>query len=139
MFLDLNNPEQAHIDQRLRSDIIVWLNSVRPNGSPHSVAVWFGWDGESVLIFSKPNNQKLRNIARNPNVILALDDTKDGEDVIAIEGTAELLPQKTLELMDQSYIDKYASRMKNIGWAVAESMAAEYSEVIRITPKKFIS
>jgi PPOX class probable F420-dependent enzyme len=139
MFLDLNNPEQAHIDQRLRSDIIVWLNSVRPNGSPHSVAVWFGWDGETFLIFSKPNNQKLRNIAHNPRVVLALDDTKDGEDVIAIEGTAKLLPQKTLELMDQSYIDKYAARMKNIGWAVAEAMAAEYSEVIRITPVKFIS
>lgn len=138
MFLDLNNPEQAHADQRLRSDIIVWLNSVRPDGRPHSVAVWFGWDGESFLIFSKPNNQKLRNIAHNSRVVLALDDTKDGEDVIAIEGIAELLPQKTIDIMDQSYIEKYADRMKAIGWAVSESMAAEYSEPIRITPKRFI-
>lgn len=138
MFLDLNNPKQAHIDQRLRSDIMIWLNSVRPNGSPHSVAVWFGWDGESFLIFSKPNNQKLRNIAHNPRVVLALDNTHGGSDVVAIEGTAELLPQKTLEVMDQSYAEKYARNIKNLGW-VPESMAAEYSEVIRITPVKFIS
>lgn len=138
MFLDLNNPKQAHIDQRLRSDIMIWLNSVRPDGRPHSVAVWFGWDGESFLIFSKPNNQKLRNVAHNPHVVLALDNTHGGSDVIAIEGTAELLPQKTLELMDQSYAEKYARNIKNLGW-VPESMAAEYSEAIRITPVKFIS
>jgi len=137
MFLDLNNPEQAHIDERLRSDIMIWLNSVRPDSRPHSVAVWFLWDGESFLIFSKPNNQKLRNIQQNLNVVLALDDTKGGSDVIAIEGKAELLPQKTLEIMDQLYIEKYANHIKNLGW-VPESMAAEYSEVIRITPTKFI-
>ncbi len=138
MFLDLNNPQQAHIDQRLRSDIMIWLNSVRPDGRPHSVAVWFLWDGESFLIFSKPNNQKLRNIQHNPNVILALDNTRGGSDVIAVEGKAELLPQKTIAIMDQVYAAKYAGQIKNLGW-VPQSMAAEYSEVIRITPTKLIS
>jgi len=138
MFLDLNNPKQAHIDQRLRSDIMIWLNSVRPDGRPHSVAVWFLWDGESFLIFSKPNNQKLRNIAHNPNVVLALDNTRGGSDVIAVEGKAELLPEKTLDIMDQVYAEKYANHIKNLGWT-PEVMAAEYSEVIRITPTKLIN
>lgn len=137
MFLDLDNPKQAHIDQRLRSDSMIWLNSVRPDGRPHSVAVGFVWDGESFLIFSKPNNQKLRNIAHNPNVVLALDDTHGGSDVIAIEGTAELLPQKTIELIHQSYAEKYAQDVKRHGWTL-ESMAAEFSEPIRIMPKKLI-
>jgi len=138
MFLDLNNPNQAHIDERLRSDTMIWLNSVRPDGRPHSVAVWFLWDGESFLIFSKPNNQKLRNIEHNPNVVLALDNTRGGSDVIAIEGKAELLTEKALDLMPQAFAKKYDPQIQRFNWT-PESMAAEYSEVIRITPAKFIS
>ncbi len=137
MFFDLNDSQQAHIDERLRSETIVWLNSVRPDGRPHSVAVWFLWDGSSFLIFSKPNNQKLRNIAYNPSVVLALDDTRKGADPIAIEGQAELLPQKTRDLMSEDYAQKYAPQIQRSGWK-PESMAAEYSEPIRITPTKVI-
>ena len=91
--LDLTQPGHAHVDERLRSDIMLWLNTVRPDGRPHSAAVWFLWDGSQFLIFSQPNTQKLRNLQHNPNVVLALDNTKDGSDVIVIEGKAELLKQ----------------------------------------------
>lgn len=137
MFFDLDDPKQAHIDERLCSETMVWLNTVRPDGRPHSVAVWFLWDGSSFLIFSKPNTQKLRNIANNPYVILALDDTRKGADPIAIEGKAELLPQKTRDLMNENYAKKYAPQIQRLGW-LPESMATEYSEPIRITPIKVI-
>src|SRR5258707_11511094 len=89
--LDLNDPKQAHKDQRLRSDPIIWLCSVRPDGRPHAAAVWFLWDGSSILIFSMPTAQKLRNLRHEPRVILALDDTHAGDDPITLEGTAEIL------------------------------------------------
>jgi len=78
--LDLTNPKDAHRDERLRKDPIIWLSSVRPDGRPHLVPVWFLWYGETILIFSQPNAQKIRNLRQNTNVILALDDTKDGDD-----------------------------------------------------------
>jgi hypothetical protein len=37
--LDLNNPEEAHIDRRLREDVVLWLGSVRPDGRPHLAPV----------------------------------------------------------------------------------------------------
>ncbi len=55
------------------------------------MAVWFLWTGTDVLIFSKPHQQKIRNLRQNPHVILALDNTKQGVDPITLEGEAELL------------------------------------------------
>jgi PPOX class probable F420-dependent enzyme len=135
--LDLNNPDEAHVDQRLREDVVLWLGSVRPDGRPHMVPVWFLWDGSSVLIFSKPNNQKLRNIRHEPRVILALDDTDDGEDVITVEGVAELInePETTPEL--PAYTAKYEQEMRDLGYA-PEEMAAAYSQAIRVTPTRFV-
>ncbi len=37
--LDLVNPEHAHVDERLRKNLIHWLSSVRPDGRPHLVYV----------------------------------------------------------------------------------------------------
>src|SRR5262245_19811046 len=37
--LDLTQPWEAHIDERLRSDPIIWLTSTRPDGRPHLVTI----------------------------------------------------------------------------------------------------
>ncbi len=135
--LDLSKERDAHIDQRLHNDEVIWLNSVRPDGRPHAVVVWFLWDGETVLIFSRPKNQKVRNIEQNENVLLALDDTKNGSDPITIEGTATLLAPGTVDATSSSYLAKYREGIKGIG-STPEKMAAEYSQAIRITPSKVL-
>jgi len=135
--LDLTQKRHAHIDQRLRDNVIVWLNTVRPDGLPHAIAVWFLWDGESILIFSKPNNQKIRNLRQNPHVLLAIDDTKQGEDPITIEGTATLLEPGTVDITLAAYVEKYGKGIKQIGFT-PESMAAAYSQAIRIVPTRVL-
>ena len=136
--LDLTQTKDAHIDERLRSNIIVWFNTVRADGRPHSVAVWFLWDGSQILIFSQPNKQKLRNLQHNPNVVLALDDTKNGDDVIVIEGKAELIDNAEVNTTLPAYAEKYTPLLNEMGWS-PESMAADYSQAIRITPTKFMT
>ena len=132
--LDLTNKRDAHIDQRLRSDIIVWLSTVRPDSRPHTAAVWFLWDSEHILIFSQPN-QKVRNLHQNPSVVLALDNTHGGDDVITIEGTAELLDNPALTTALPAYVAKYGDHIADLGWT-PESMSQSYSQAIRITPTK---
>ena len=79
---DQTKPNNAHVEQRLREEPIVWFTTVRPDGRPHTVPVWFLWDGETFLIFSQPGNLKIRNLQRNPHITLALDGTKQGGDVV---------------------------------------------------------
>ena len=134
--LDLSTPQGAHIAQRLRDDLIVWLATVRPDGRPHLVPVWFLWDGETILIFSQPN-QKLRNLRANPHVVLSLDDSDTGEDVVTIEGVAELLPRGSVTAELAPYAEKYAAKLRAMGWT-PQQMAQSYTEPIRITPTKFL-
>ncbi len=136
--LDLTKTQDAHVDQRLRSDVMIWLNSVRADGRPHSAAVWFLWDGSMFLIFSRPKTQKVRNLRQNTHVLLALDDTKNGSDVIQVEGKAELLEgNNEVSAILPVFVEKYGAMIKGMGWK-PEDMAADYSQAIRITPTKFV-
>src|SRR6266536_1058884 len=105
--LDLTKERDAHIDKRLRSDSNIWLTTVRRDVRPHTVPVWFLWDGSTFLIFSQPDNLKIRNLRNNPNVSLALDDTDEGSDIVVVEGKAELLAEPSLNLNIPAYFEKY--------------------------------
>lgn len=135
--LDLANARDVHIDRRLRSEPIIWLATVRPDGRPHLVPVWFFWDGTSVLIFSQPNQQKLRNIAHNPRVMLALETQDQGDDVVTLEGMAELVPEGTFDPTLPVYAAKYEALMRRLGMD-APTMARAYSQAIRVTPTRFL-
>jgi PPOX class probable F420-dependent enzyme len=134
--LDPGQPKDAHIQERLERNVIIWITSVRPDGRPHSVPVWFLWEDGTVLIFSRPD-QKIKNLRANPRVVLALDDTQGGDDVILFEGTAALLPTPSLEVMNPAYAAKYQRQLDAFQWT-RESMAQDYSQPIRITPTRFL-
>ncbi len=134
--LDPGQSKDAHILERLERDPIIWLTSVRPDGRPHSVPVWFLWDEGTVLIFSR-TDQKIKNLRANPNVVLALDNTEKGNDVVLFEGTAEVLSETSLEVMNAVYAAKYQPQLDEYKWTL-ESMAKDYSQPIRITPTRFL-
>lgn len=133
--LDLTQKKDAHINKRLREDIIIWLGSARPDGRPHLVAVWFLWTGTDFLIFSQPNQQKIRNLRQNPHVTLALDNTDGGKDVIVLDGEAELLTDPSVSTALPDYVAKYKALIERIGYT-PEAMAQSYSQAIRIVPTK---
>ena len=137
MLLDLSNPKDVHVDERLRKEPIIWLSTVRADGRPHLVPVWFFWNGETITIYSQPNNQKMRNLQHNANVALALEAADEGDDVVIIEGKAELPGKSTQTMNTPAYVEKYDALIKALN-SDPETMAASYSEVIRVTPTRFI-
>jgi PPOX class probable F420-dependent enzyme len=133
--LDVTTEQGKHAEQRLHSDIIAWLTTVGSNGHPYTVPVWFLWEGETVLIFSQPKKQKVRNLRNNPYVTVALDGTNQGDDVVIVEGTAELLNDPNINSKLPAYAEKYGTLLQDMG-LTPESMAADYSQAIRVTPTK---
>ena len=115
---------------------MLWLSTVRPDGKSHLVPVWFLWDGDTFLIFSKPD-QKIRNLQHNTSVMVGLDDTKGGSDPIMFTGVAEILPSGEVTPALPAYAEKYAARFAEYGWT-GEFMGKSYSEPIRITPLKLL-
>ena len=73
--------------ERLQEEEISWMTTVRSDGQSQTVPVWFLWDDGGFLIYSQPNRQKLKNIARNPHVGLNLNSNAQGGDVVRLEGT----------------------------------------------------
>jgi len=129
--LNLTPTRHAAIEARLRGDLIIWLTTVGPTGKPHTVPVWFDWDGRSVLIFSQPDTRKIRDLTLNPAVALALETRDEGEEVVFFEGTAELLSNPTSDLMTEAYIEKYTHLFPRIE-SSPEKMATEYTQPIRV-------
>ena len=136
MLLDLNRTRDAHIDHRLRTEPIIWLSTVRPDGRPHLVPVWYLWDGQTILFFSQPGAQKVRNLMHSAQVVLALDTADEGEDVVIVEGEAALLPAGTVDATLPAFVEKYARLMARIGTS-PETMSAGYTQAIRVTPQRF--
>ena len=127
----------ARILRFLEQEPVVWLSTVRPSGAPHLVPIWFSWDGEALLVFSKPDAQKVRNLRANPSVMLALGDAEDDFDIGLIEGRAELLDRPTAEVLPAALLEKYAEQLAAVGLDAA-GYAATYTQVIRIVPTDFL-
>ena len=105
----------ARILRFLEQEPVVWLSTVRPDSAPHLVPTWFWWDGEALLVVSKPDAQKVRNLRANPSVMLALGDAEDDFDIGLVEGRAELLDRPTAEVIDATHLEKYADQLSAIG------------------------
>jgi PPOX class probable F420-dependent enzyme len=135
--MDTTSLIAARLRRFLEREPVVWLSTVRPDGGPHLVPIWFWWDGEALLVFSKPNAQKVRNLRERPSVMLALGDAEDDFDVGMLEGRAELVDAPTSAAMPHGHLLKYARQLAAIGLS-AEAYAATYSQVIRIVPVRIL-
>ena len=89
--LDVTRTDDRHTSERLLAEPIIWLGTVRPDGRPHNVPVWFAWHDPMVLIFSMPKTAKVRDVRLSPAVSLALDSADGGQDIVLAEGRAELI------------------------------------------------
>ncbi len=127
----------ARIRRFLDEEPIVWLSTVRPDGTPHIVPVWFWWDGGSLLIFSKPNAQKVRNIRAGSTVMLGVGDPDEDFDIGLFEGRAEVLDAPTRDLLPAAHLEKYATQMAGIG-LTTEEYVETYPLVVRITPSHYL-
>lgn len=135
MAIDLSSDFGVRVGKRLREEGIIWLTTTGADGTPQPNPVWFLWNGETVLIFSVPNQAKLANIGRTPRISLHFNSNEYGGDVAIIVGAAAVDPAGPTDAEIADYSAKYADGIKSIG-LTTESFLAKYSVPIRITPDK---
>lgn len=131
-------PVHRRVLGQLDDDQIIWLASVRPDGRPHNVPIWFLWHDETVLILSEERTQKIRNLRHSGAVVLSLETGDAGEEVAFFDGTAEISPEPAaawLPRIGERYAAKYADGLGRQGNTL-EQMAVTYTQVIVVTPTK---
>ena len=133
--IDTATEKGRRVDAQLREDLVAWLVTVSLDGAPVPTPVWFLWDGATLLVYSQCDKPKLRHIAANPRVALALRTDEHGDDVVIITGDAAVDPSTPPCDQVPGYVEKYAAEIVRLG-ADVPSFAGEYSVAIRIRPTK---
>ena len=130
----LDPADRERVRARLHSNLMAWLTTVRPDGRPDTVPVWFlaRPDG-TVLVYTRPGQRKLRNISGNPHVALGLDVTDLGRNIVRLTGTARLDPDAAPADADPAYLAKYVERMVAM-FGTPQAFAQQFSAVLVITP-----
>ncbi len=81
--------------ERLEHEQVIWLTTVSSKGKPQSSPVWFLWRDETFVIYSQPDMPKLKAIRRNSHVSLHLNSSETGEDIVILEGTAQIVGENS--------------------------------------------
>jgi PPOX class probable F420-dependent enzyme len=127
---------RSHVEARMHGNLMAWLTTVRPDGQPVSVPVWFLLrEDETILIYSQPNKLKLRNLQQNPRVALGLDVTDLGRDIIRLDGAARQVEDIPPADQNQQYVAKYTERIAAM-FGTADQFAALFSTPLLITPTR---
>lgn len=122
-------PPPAKIQPRLKTEANIWFATVRPDGRPHLVPVWFAWPaGEGkVYVCIEAGSVKARNIGQNSRVSLALE---NGSQPVICEGTAAVVPQPWPEVVVDIFKAKY-------DWDITTD--GQYDTLVEVTPVKWLS
>jgi PPOX class probable F420-dependent enzyme len=122
----------------LETEPVIWLSTIRADGFPHLVPTWFVWDGEAIVIVSKPGAVKVRNLRADPRAMLALGDVEADFDVCLLEARAEVLAGPAGPGLPEGFEAKYAARIRALDLTPAQ-FARTYSQVIRLVPARALA
>lgn len=113
--------------ERLSTERNVWLATVRPNGRPHLVPVWFVWFDGKIYVCMQPGSVKARNMLRQPRVALALE---NGNKPIIAEGDARFLPAPFPHAVIAAFKAKY-------DWDISKDSG--YQTMIEVAVEKWLN
>jgi PPOX class probable F420-dependent enzyme len=114
------------IEQRLQDEANVWLATVRPDGRPHLIPIWFTWIEGQVWICTTSASVKVRNLQLNHHASVALE---DGNRPVLAEGTAALVAKPFPRNVHEAFLRKYE-------WDIDDDPG--YDTLIRVTPVKWV-
>jgi PPOX class probable F420-dependent enzyme len=90
------------VDELLRRPNPAVVATLRPDGSPHTVATWYLWDGERVLLNMDESRARLRFMRRDPRVSLTVLDAESWYRHLSLRGrVAELVDDDDLADIDR--------------------------------------
>jgi PPOX class probable F420-dependent enzyme len=81
-------PLSAEVKQLIDRPNFAHLATLMPDGSPQSVPVWIGREGERIVICTGENSLKAKNTRRDPRVALSIVDFGNPYEEAQIRGIA---------------------------------------------------
>ncbi len=109
----------AEVDAFIEEQRTTTMSTIAPNGSIHSIAMWYGFLEGKIGIESKAKAQKVVNLRRNPNLTLCIEagDTYDQLRGVTLIGRGDIVedPERIWDLgvsVFERYNGPYTEEMK---------------------------
>ena len=124
------------IDTILRTPLIAFIATVKPNGMPHVTPVWYIYDGETVVVAASTDSVKVRNVSSNPSASLSILDPDDHSRWVQVNGSVTLTKEGVSGVVRAMW-ESYAP---GEGWEEAAEQAMRDIDfiLISVTPDKVI-
>ncbi len=97
-----------------------WFGTTRPDGRPHAMPAWAVWLDGALYFDGSPETRRMRNLARNPAIVVHLE---RGEDVVIVEGVAEVvrrpdpaLAARVVDAFAAKYLASHGYKPDPAGW-----------------------
>lgn len=132
--IDLSTTFGQTVKRHLETQYVIWLTTVDSYLMPQPRPVWFIWENDSILIFSKPNAHKVVHIEKNSKVALNFNTDETGDQhVIIFTGEASFDMNCPPAHEVPAYLEKYKSAIIALDMT-PQGFSQEYSRAIRIKP-----
>ncbi len=107
-------PLPPELDEFLRRANPAVVASLRDDGSPHTVATWYLWDGDRVLLNMDESRRRLHFMRRDPRVALTvLDEGSWYRHVSLLGEVVEIYDDEGLEDIDRLALHYSGQRFSN--------------------------
>lgn len=116
------------LEARLGRESTIWFATVRNDGRPHLVPLWFIWLEGKIYIATGSHTQKFVNMSFNQEVALAL---PNPENVIIIEGEAHVSDWSNIDILADYFYHKYE-------WDFRYDQDADW-RLVEVTPQKILA
>jgi len=114
------------------------LSTVREDGRPHVAPIWFVWNEGKIIFDTMGDSVKAKNIGRNPQVSICVDDESPPYAFVIIQGTAKFSDnQKDLLKWNTIIARRYMG--EELAEVYGKRNTVEGSLLVEVAPTKMIS
>jgi len=135
----VSEEKKAFIDKFLSAPLIARMATADPNGRPHVVPVWFGWDGNSLWISSFANTRKMGELKTNPylSVVIDVAEENGANNAVVFEGKCELItePRSLVEQKSTWIYTRYLGEKGVLAKDPQSWIHDPLNTIIKLTPE----
>ncbi len=121
----------AELQRLLQKRVVCFFATIMPDGSPHMTQTWVDTDGTFILINTVEGHQKLRNVRRDPRVMISVVDPSHSERAVNIRGRVSEITREGADQHFQQLIQRNLGQQE-----YSYGRPGQVRILLKITPEK---
>jgi PPOX class probable F420-dependent enzyme len=122
---------KEQIDEFLQGPHLARIATVKPDGAPYVVPVWYEWDGKNLYVVGRKRSVWVEYIRREPRVAVLIDENTTPLRKVLIEGKAEVVGSDWIEIGKRMVVRYFGPE---VGPKYLEGTLDQPRWVVKITP-----